>query len=178
MELSFGRGALASLQAARVTRSFPSLLGDLTRLNTAGALLRLVRDLVPEDLQEEEIFDAVAGMLVALDDASMPCAAYEVAFRAKFLGLCGLAPLLAACGGCGKVPAEGRSAGFDPRRGCLVCRACGGGSVLVGARARQLLMQASEGDLEQVARAAWTIAEIREASQLLEQFTQHRVQPR
>jgi DNA repair protein RecO (recombination protein O) len=173
VELSFGRGQLASLQTARVTRTFPRLLGDLTRLNTAGALLRMARDFLPEDVQEEETFEAVAGMLAALDEADVNCAAYEVQFRARFLGLCGVAPLLAACGGCGKVPAEGKAAGFDPRRGCLVCRACGGGTEVISARVRGMLMRAIEGEevwLE------WSKREVREASLLLEEFLRHRVQ--
>jgi DNA repair protein RecO (recombination protein O) len=176
VELSFGRGSLATLHTARVTRSFPRLLGDLTRLNTAGALLRLARDLVPEDVAEEETFDAVAEMLQALNEGDVPCAPYEVAFRARFLALCGVAPLLAACGGCGKVPAEGKIAGFDARRGCLVCRACGGGSTRVAAKVRRLLMRAIDGEVEAVAREGWTAGELREALQLLEEFVEHRVQ--
>jgi DNA repair protein RecO len=101
-ELAIGSGDLSHLQSARVTRAFPRLLGDLERLSAAGALLRLCRDLLPERSPDAEVFDALVSMLEALDRADVPPAALQVAFEIRLLALTGFAPLLAACGRCGK----------------------------------------------------------------------------
>ena len=167
---------MATLQAARVTKTFPRLLGDLTRLNAAGAALRLARDLVPEDVSEEETFEAVAEMLVALNDENIPAAPYQLAFEARLLALCGIAPLLSACGSCGKVPPAGKVAEFDPRRGSLLCQQCGGGSERLSAKVRGWLMRALEGEVDEVAREAWANGELRDAQKLIELFVRHRLQ--
>lgn len=176
MDLAFGRGSLATLQAARVTRTFPRLLGDLTRLNAAGAALRLARDLVSEDLAEEETFEAVAEMLAAMNDEGMPAAPYQLAFEARLLALCGIAPLLSACGSCGKIPPADKVAEFDPRRGSLLCQQCGGGSERLSAKVRGWLIRAIEGEVGEVAREAWETGELRGAQKLIELFVRHRLQ--
>jgi DNA repair protein RecO (recombination protein O) len=175
VELSFGRGALANLQSARVTRTFPRLLTDLARLNAAGAVLRLGRDLIPDELADPDVFDAMRELLVELDRGALPAEPYQLAFEARLLALCGFAPLLAACGACGKVPGEGRVAAFDPARGCIVCSACGGAPERKHAPVRERLMRAIEGDVQQAAGAPWQSAELREAQRLLSAFVAHRL---
>jgi DNA repair protein RecO (recombination protein O) len=173
VELSFGRGALATLVSARVTRSFPRLLGDLQRLQAAGVLLRLARDLVPERVPEPIVYEALADMLVALDEPDMPPKRLQVAAQAQLLSMTGYAPLLTACAICGKVPGDGRPALFDPERGGLICRACGGGPERLSFGLRSRLLAALEGDLREAAAADWTDVELREAERLLTLFVQH-----
>jgi DNA repair protein RecO (recombination protein O) len=173
VELSFGRGALAQLASARVTRSFPRLLGDLSRLEAAGALLRLARDLVPEHVPDESVYEGVAHMLVALDEPALSAKAVQLAAKVHLLALTGFAPQLAACAVCGKQPAEGQTALFDPARGGLVCRACGGGPVKVSSNVRAYLGRALDGEVALAAQADWSDAELREAERALSLFVAH-----
>jgi DNA repair protein RecO (recombination protein O) len=175
-ELVLGSGELARLVSARVVRSFGILLGDLTRMSTAGALLRLARELIPERAPDEDLFDELVGMLAALDDASVPPATYRIAFELRLLALTGFAPLLSACGVCGKQPPTGKAAEFDPMRGSLLCRACGGASQHLRAELRLRMQAALEGQTLQVAKTAWSAEDQQIAQRLLELFIAHRLQ--
>jgi DNA repair protein RecO (recombination protein O) len=175
VELQFGRGSLGHLQSARVTRTFPKLLTDLARLNAAGAVLRLGRDLIPDELADPDVFEAMREMLVELDRGEVPAEPYQLAFEARLLGLCGFAPLLAACGACGKIPPEGRVAAFDPARGCIVCSACGGAPERIHAPVRERLMRAIDGDVSGAASEPWQAGELREGQRLLDAFASHRL---
>ena len=64
VDLTFGRGQLARLDAARVTRVFPRLLGDLARLEAAGGLMRLARELLPERVPEPAVFELLSDWYV------------------------------------------------------------------------------------------------------------------
>jgi DNA repair protein RecO (recombination protein O) len=173
VELTFGRGALARLVSARVTRSFPCLLGDLARMSAAGVLLRLARDLVPERVPDVGLYDALSEMLSALDDPAVPAKPLQLAAEAHLLALTGFAPMLSACAVCGKQPGQGQLALFDPTRGGLVCRACGGGPERVSSAVRERLIQALAGDVLDAAGADWSSEELREAERVLTRFVAH-----
>jgi DNA repair protein RecO (recombination protein O) len=175
-ELALGSGDLARFQSARVTRAFPRLLGDLERLTVAGALLRLTRDLVPERMPDEALFDALVNMFEALDRADVPPAALHVAFEIRLLAMTGFAPLLAACGRCGKRPTSGRAADFDAERGSVICQSCGGAAQRLHGAVRDRLIAAMDGDVVEVAQAKWQSDELSEAQRLLDNFVAHRLQ--
>jgi len=170
VELSFGSGALSRLGAARVTRSFPRLLGELPRLDAAGALMRSARQLIPERAPDLAVFDALSQLLVLLDRPELPADALEVAGQAQLLALTGFAPQLTCCASCGKVPGPAQAALFEPTRGGIMCRACGGGSQRVAPVVRARLQTALEGAVEQVASEPWNVLELQEAKQLLSRF--------
>lgn len=144
VDVTFGKGALARLEAARVTRVFPRLLSDLAALEAAGALLRLTHELLPEHAPEPEVFDALVEALQWLDGgaAARPV---RLAREARLLALTGFAPLLTACVSCGRSPRAEQSAMFDPVRGGLICRACGGGPERICGELRAALQQALDG---------------------------------
>ncbi|MET0389000.1 MAG: DNA repair protein RecO [Polyangiales bacterium] len=176
VELAFGRGQLARLVSARVTRSFPRLLGDLARLEAAGALLRLVREVVPERVPDLEVYESVAQLLAALDLAEVPARPLRLVAQAHLLALTGFAPLLHACVTCGKQPGDGQAAMFDPAQGGVVCRSCGGGPERISGSVRGRLQRALHGDVEAVvaeAGAGWSDAELREADRVLGRFVEH-----
>jgi DNA repair protein RecO (recombination protein O) len=173
VELVFGKGALARLVSAQVTRSFPHLLGDLSRLEAAGALMRLARDVVPERVPDLSVYEALTESLEALDRPELPARPLQVAAQAYLLAVTGFAPLLSACAICGKIPREGQTALFDPARGGVVCRACGGGPERVSAIVRTRLGQAFEGRVIEAAAADWTQEQQREAERLLSRFVAH-----
>jgi DNA repair protein RecO (recombination protein O) len=176
VELAIGSGELARLQSARVTRAFPRLLGNLERLSAAGAVLRLSRDLLPERSPDEAIFDALLAMLDALDQAEIAVEPMRLACELRLLTLAGFAPLLAACGRCGKRPAQGRAADFDAASGSIVCQACGGAGQRLRGVVRERLIGALDGHCVEVAQAGWSSDELDEARRLVENFTAHRLQ--
>ncbi|MFO0692301.1 MAG: DNA repair protein RecO [Polyangiales bacterium] len=136
------RGDLHTVLGAELVEAHMGLLTDLARLERAGFALALLRDLVPEKHPEPEIFEATLHYLAAqaASPASLPLL---VAFQLRVLCCLGLAPELGACVECGKSVPAGRPALFDPRRGGLVCRACGGGPFLLSAGTLEALALAS-----------------------------------
>jgi DNA repair protein RecO (recombination protein O) len=176
VELVLGSGELARLQSARVVRAFPAILRELERMNVAGALLRLARELIPERADDPQLFEELVSMLEALERSDVPPALYQLAFQVRLLALTGFAPLLAACGACGRVPPAGKAAEFDPLRGCVVCQRCGGAGHRMRGVVRQRLIDALEGDVLRVAQASWQPDEQREAESQLALFIAHRIQ--
>ncbi|HEX4355150.1 MAG TPA: DNA repair protein RecO [Polyangiales bacterium] len=147
IEVAIGNSELAHLQSARVTRVFSNLLADLSRLTAAGALLRLARELIPERVPDDEIFDALLASLEAFDRIDLPVAPLQICLELQLLALTGFAPLLSACGRCGKRAEQGRAADFDPRRGSLICQACGGASLRLNGSLRERMLAAISGDV-------------------------------
>jgi DNA repair protein RecO (recombination protein O) len=173
VELALGSAELGRLDSAQVTRAFPALLADLARLTAAGALLRRCRELLPEHVPDEPVFDEVLAMLEALPGTD--AANWHLACELRLLSLAGFAPLLEICGGCGKQPAAAQSASFDPQRGSIVCRACGGGPVRVRARVRQRMCEACDGAFREVAALDWPTDERQEAERLVADFIAQRI---
>lgn len=173
VDLAFGRGQLARLDAARVTRVFPRLLSDLARLEAAGALMRLARELLPERVPDEAVFELLSDTLALLDETVLQPRALRIASSAQLLALTGFAPHLGGCVGCGKEPGPEQTALFDPARGGIVCRACGGGPERMTGSVRGLLSWALEAPLRE---AAERVVEAepkaqRDAERLLELFS-------
>ena len=112
----------------------------------AGSAMEVVRRATPENEPDPRAFQAALEFLERLDGADEVARAYLHAFTLRFLAVTGLAPGLDECCGCAKRCADGQSGYFDAVRGALVCRACGGGSLLLSAPARVAAMAALERD--------------------------------
>jgi DNA repair protein RecO (recombination protein O) len=138
-EVRLGRAEVGSIARASVTRAYPRLLAELSRLTMAGAALELVREAVPVREPDARMFAVALEMLEVLDAEAAPAAELLLAFQARVLALAGLAPGVDVCARCGKRAAEGRAAYFDPELGGIVCRACGGGPLRLGGEARALV---------------------------------------
>jgi DNA repair protein RecO (recombination protein O) len=169
VELTTGRGALSRLETARVTRIFPKLLTNLAALDAAGALLRLAREILPERAPEPDVFDTLLEALELLDSGVAP-RALRLCCEARMLSITGFAPNLYACVSCGREPPAGRLALFDPARGGIVCRACGGGPERMVGSLRHALQQAFKGAPLDALGTALSDAELREAERLLSLF--------
>jgi len=170
--LAFGRGALARLVSARVTRSFPRLLGDLARLEAAGALLRLARELVPERVPDVAVYEALSQLLAALDEPDVPAKPLLVAGQTQLLALTGFAPQLSSvrlAASCRRRPT--RAVRCDARRSHVP--ACGGGPDRISSAVRTRLAAVLNGGVDaviQAAQAGWNAGELREAQHLLALF--------
>src|SRR5690606_37140098 len=128
-----GRGELARLECADVVETFEGLLRVEPGLR-AGEALALVRAMLEPGRDEPELFDALIAYLGA--ECTAKDAGELAAFLLHALALHGVSPELTACGACGKRAPEHRSACFDPQRGTLVCRDCGGAGQHLAAETR------------------------------------------
>jgi DNA repair protein RecO (recombination protein O) len=175
VELQHGSAQLGSLARAEVVRTFPRVLSDLARMSAGFGALELVRELTPEHESDPALFGTTLDMLSALDASDAAPEPLALCFQARMLALCGFAPRLDACGSCGKRPAPGQSAEFDPSAGHLVCRSCGGGNEHFGAATRVLLQRATHAEWIACARAEWPAAELASARSALRAFIEQRI---
>lgn len=143
-QLRPGRGELAHLDRVSVDRSFHGILRSLDAIGAAGAALALIRERLPEQEREPAVFDAAVRFLEALDEDA-PAEEALLSLQVRVLTMLGFAPTLDRCVGCGKVPSPGKAASFDAPRGGIVCRACGGGRLVLSARAlrRWMMLQST-----------------------------------
>lgn len=132
-----GRGELAHLQRVTVDRSFLRILRDLEAIGAAGAALAVIRERLPDHEPEPAVFAIAVEFLAALD-AGAPPEESLLTLHIRVLNLLGFSPTLDRCVACTKIPSVGRSASFDARRGGIVCRACGGGKLVLSSKALRL----------------------------------------
>ncbi|MGB8221113.1 MAG: DNA repair protein RecO [Polyangiales bacterium] len=139
-----GRGDLAHLESVSVDRSFHGILGSLKAIGVAGVALTVIRERLPDHEPEPAMFDAAVRFLTALTEGAPPEEAL-LCLQIRTLALLGFAPTLDRCVHCAKRPATGKSASFDAGRGGIVCRACGGGRLVLsaGALRRWVAVQAT-----------------------------------
>lgn len=137
-----GRSDLATVTGVHTIEGHPRLRSDGAALNLAAragdAVLRLLDSTEPN----RPAYNLLARYLMLLEQgggASPPALAHAVAFRAKLALATGYAPELASCAQCGE--RQGLVA-FSARAGGVVCGACEGDAVPLGADAHQFLVDA------------------------------------
>ena len=162
-----GRGELAHLERVSVDRSFHAILRSLEAIGSAGTALALIRERVPEHEPEPAVFDSAIRFLEALDRGA-PSEEALLTLQIRVLNVLGFSPTLDRCVGCGKVPAPGRAASFDAPRGGIVCRACGGGRLVLSAGA--LRLWATVQSTIEYASAPWPELERRQLHDALDQL--------
>lgn len=173
-ELALGRGEVGRLASARLVRGFPTLLGSLPAMREAGRALELVRDATPPRESDPRLLATVEHLFERLAADAAHAGALRAAFELRYLTLLGLAPRLDACARCGRVPDPTRSALFDGGAGAIVCRACGGGPVLLRARPRGLMSEATKAAWAESA-AAWTSTDVGAARDAIDAFVSRHV---
>lgn len=133
---------LGVLAEAAIARTRLVLTANLARLEAAGHALRWVRRAAPPNTPEPALWAVINAFLDDLDlvgDDPTPTARLAgLGFR--LLGAIGWGLDLERCVRCGRDCGGSASAFVDPAEGGLVCRACGGGRLLLrdGRRARFL----------------------------------------
>lgn len=171
-EIAMGTAEIGRLASARLVRGFPAILGSLAKMELAGRALEVVRSATPPRESDPELIGAVIELFEAI--SVVPHESTRVAFVIRYLSLLGLAPQLDACGKCGKRPANGQSSSFDPASGSIVCRACGGGPIVLSASTRARMRNAAEdgwaGEL-----ATWSEDDVVAADDLLHVFMDRHV---
>ncbi len=147
VELGAGRGQLARLAGATVTRANAGILTSLERMGAAGAALTWTRELGVDGQPDPDVFALVHEVLADLAAPGVHARKRVLVFQARLLALHGLAPQLDACAVSGDPCPPGRAAYFDPSRGAIVRRRhAGQGHLLLSAPARAGLRTALAGE--------------------------------
>jgi len=169
VELGASRSGLGRLAQSQIVEGFDGILSDLRKMSLAGVGMEIVRSLTVENEPDAEIFQASLGLLRALDEAPAAWSCFLPAFALRLLALGGLSPELIACASCGKPCPPERSAYFDALRGGIVCRSCGGGSLLIAGPVRDRIM-ASLGE-QWIPNEIWPEEDTEAIQQLVVRFT-------
>ncbi len=172
VELRAGRGDLHRLASASTHCLFPNILKDLSRITAAGAAMEFLRRVLPQEQPAPLMFATTLELLIRLDEREVG-AGLLVSFRSRIMALMGWTPMLHHCVRCHKTAPAERPAWFDPNHGGLVCRACGGGSVLVAASTRQRLNEAFKPTW--ASQPPWTSQEEHEADIAISKFVDARI---
>jgi DNA repair protein RecO (recombination protein O) len=147
LELSERPGAeLLVLHEAKLKTPRPAILEDLASLEAAGKALSWARRAVPFRTPETMPYAVIEALLDRLAArAGAPRAALAEAGLALLPAL-GWGIDFERCVRCGRAAAPEQAASVDPGRGGLVCRACGGAPLRLGAAARQRMARAAAGE--------------------------------
>lgn len=171
------RSGMPMLQSAEIGRHHARVVASLDRVSAGYVALELVRELSADDEADDAIFDLTLELLAALDAESCRPATLLVCFEARLLAIAGFAPMLDACGHCGKQANPGQRARFDAANGHLVCGACGGAAIgkdLLSGAARAALMRASDGAFQEAA-SMLQAADLPAARYAMRTLTEHRI---
>lgn len=138
---------LLVLTEVRLETIRPLLVSDLDRMQAAGQALSWVRAATAPRVREDALWRALTEFLddLALPEPPQSAAACLASLGFELLRGSGWALELERCVGCGANCREGRAAMVDPRRGGLLCRACGGASLRLDGALRMRLVAASRG---------------------------------
>ena len=139
---------LGVLTEAAIARTRLVLTQNLARLEAAGHALRWVRRAAPPNTPEPALWAVINSFLDDLDlvgDDPTPTARLAgLGFR--LLGAIGWGLDLERCVHCGRDCGGSASAFVDPAAGGLVCRACGGGRLLLRDGRRARFLASTRGD--------------------------------
>ncbi|MGE0784506.1 MAG: DNA repair protein RecO [Sandaracinaceae bacterium] len=171
-ELALGRTGLGRLAEARVIRAFPGILASLRRTFVAAAGLELLRECVGEREPLDPRLMESAVRFFELAEAHEHDA-LRIAFTMRALGSVGLAPNLESCASCGRGVPSGQAALFDPARGSVVCRACGGAPIKLRGGVREALLRAGTRAWDEVVTDEDRDAIAEEGARALEPFLAH-----
>jgi DNA repair protein RecO (recombination protein O) len=157
------RAELWTLESATVERDWLGLSLDVAAVAHASYALELVRELLPAETPEPDVF----ALMIELWD-SLRTGASAAALRYVELALlaaAGTPPSLESCAACGTPLEPGQTSLFDPARGGAVCATCAPQSRGAGARplapsARRYLVQIAATESIAAAREVERTAEL------------------
>ena len=137
---------LLRLDQFDIRRSFRGLREDLERLGQGARIVEAISRLTAERDPQPACCALLLRALRALETG--PAARVPLAFALRLLDVLGHRPSLDRCVGCARVVGAEVDA-FDPSRGGVVCRACG------GARGVMAVSRHALGVLRGLQRATW-----------------------
>lgn len=157
------RAELWTLESATVERDWLELSSDVAAVAHASYALELVRELLPAETPEPDVF----ALLIDLWDSLRGGASAAVLryVELKLLEVAGTPPALESCAACGTPLDPEQSSLFDPTRGGAMCATCAPQSRGAGARplapsARRYLIQLAAAEDLAAARELERVAEL------------------
>ncbi len=149
-----GRAGRLELTEARLMEDHRAIGADLTRFHSACFVLSLTKTLAGDEAAAAALFRLLDEALRALCRASgSSCTTVELGFAASALEVLGTGIISDRCAVCASRLPPNRRAFFEPGRGGVVCRACGGGSMILTASTLEVLRRLSSASLEELACA-------------------------
>lgn len=140
---------LFTVREASIERPRLGLVRDLDNLDRASQALGWLRRALPPRTPEPALWFALEEFLNHLDNPSSHSPQAElVVFGLHLLQELGFALQLEQCVSCDKLCPPGQAAWLHPERGGLICRACGGGPLLLPGALRETLLAALQGETE------------------------------
>lgn len=149
LELEFSRGRFdrIELKSARVEVPRLRLTAELERLEAAGRALNWVRQACPENEPEPALWEALIGLLDALNEPHVAHPPQLLASAGlQLLGALGWGLDFEHCAACGRTCPSNRAACVVASRGGLICSSCGGGPRRLDAATRARLAAAAQGE--------------------------------
>lgn len=141
------RGDLGVLKEARVIRVRATLAASLEAMDAAGVALRWARHLCPPRTVEPAAWTTLNALLDELDSPKpLDVTSALAGVGLRLLSDVGYSIDFERCVRCGKECPKGRSGTLDLARGGLVCRECGGASLVVPANLREAAIFAQRGE--------------------------------
>jgi len=124
-------GELLTLKESRLVKLRAGVVARLETLEAAGVALRWARHLFPPRTPEPEGWRVLVALLDVLDVGGASPRKELARAGVAMLAAVGYALDLDRCVVCGRACPEGKAACFDPARGGLVCRSCGGANAVL-----------------------------------------------
>ena len=125
-----------------------NLRGEYARIVAGYAVVEVVDAIPSEDVGDEDVFDLLVRVLVALDNLEYQPTLVPASFFFKLLALDGSTPVLDECVNCAS---PGPLVAFDAATGGTLCANCRAGTA-VSAPALELIRRILGGDLAAVLR--------------------------
>lgn len=182
VEISVERGRFGRLELveARLIEDHLAIGTDLARFHCACFVLSLAKTLAVDEETTTYLFNLLDETLRALCRASgSSCTAVELGFAVQALEGLGTGIIADRCAVCTRRLPPQKRAFFEPGRGGVVCRACGGGSMVLSASALEKLGQLGRATFEDLASLCLdedTLASIERAVRgFIEYHVGHRV---
>ena len=163
-----GRGELQTVTGVDLISSHDAARCDPYRLGVTLAGAEAMLRLFDEQEANERAFRALTRFLDLADELEPPpnragrptLDALALSFQLKLLWLAGYLPHVESCAECGS---EGPLAGYSPRAGGAVCRACGAGALPIssqGLRGMEALLRRPLADAHAVGLSARAAREV------------------
>jgi DNA repair protein RecO (recombination protein O) len=155
---------------------FHQIRQDLLKMAHMSYLVELILIMAPEREKQVELFDALLKALELFNRGQY--SPQEALFaEMSFLALLGYAPHLSDCLSCGARIDSGRSFGFHPERGGLLCSHCAahpGSMVNVSLGTLKLLEAHRQLDREKARRLVFTSPALEDLQRVLRALVIHR----
>lgn len=146
LELEDRGQAMLVVTDAKIARPRLRLTGHLGALEVAGRACSWLRKAAPERQAEPRLWQIVNQLLDTLDESPNSADGRLLAEAGlQVLSALGWALDFEQCVRCGTPCPIGKAAAVNPRRGGIVCSACGGAQLTIGGAQRARLASASRG---------------------------------